>query len=161
MMRSKRGASFSSQWTYVIVVFIFVLFIGGISALVKDLIASPTTNLDTKSVAYANRITGIDTSNYVPSAAQMQQNYVIGDKNINSTSSNAKDFSIEYYDAQKRTDELQTKVGIGLIYSMPERVLVTLLGAPKTEFQWMLDTINWFFWVAMGIAVYLFIRGMK
>jgi hypothetical protein len=157
MMQSRKGNSFSNIYVYFGILIIFLLVVVGIQQLGDDLTTNPHANLDNRSLLYIAQINGIDVSEYNITGNEIYTSEVAVDNN---TGDAIKDFSLEYFFARDKTKSLEDRMGKKTIFNMPERVLVTLMGGSKGDFQWALDIFNWFIWISVTVAVILFIRGI-
>lgn len=157
MMRYRKGSSFSNLYVYFGILFIFLLVILGIQNLGTDLQANPHANLDNKSIEYIQLINGIDYNDYNKSGDTIYKSEVSVD---NESGDAIKDFSLEYFFARDKSKDLEDRIGKKTFFNIPERVIVTLMGGTSGDFQWVFNLINWFIWIALSIAVILFVRGI-
>ena len=121
-------------------------------------LSNPNANINTENQELINRVLNIDLSNYNSTASSTLESDGLSDR-TNSTGSNQKDNALELFYAQSQGDKLMNWAKD--IFTLPEFILVDLLGIPKTPITWIINLLNWFWNIGIIVAVYYFIRGIK
>jgi len=150
--------SSTNVYWYILLAFILVLFIGGIQQFTASMLLNPKINstLTNESMEYILMIQGIDISDYANiSSTDIETDQAVGQNN--QTGSQSKDYALEFFYSRSQA----SKLGLIIkgVYSFPE-FIATLLNIPLTSILWLIATLNWFWRIALLIAIYYFIRGI-
>jgi len=147
---------FTNVWTYVVIIFIYVVFIGAIRGFAEHQLNNSDSNLDAESLEYIYTILDIDISNYEVTASELENNEL--DDSTNATGSSAKDNSLEFFYGKSQAEKTQDYIKD--IFSLPS-FIAKLLKIPIKPISLFIGLLDWFWRIGIIIAGYYFIRGVK
>lgn len=141
--------------TYIGILFLFALLVGGLTILGNELLENDNTNLDNTSVEYIATLNGINISDYQGEEDTQEDPILITG---NGTQGNPKDESLEFLFAKEKGFSLE--LTIKRIFNLPSFILYDLLRLPKAEWSWITDIVGWLLGIVVVIAVVYFARGI-
>lgn len=152
--RNKKAKSLNNAWTYVVILFLFVLVTiiiqeSGKELLAKDLRGEIT--LSNSSIEYIGRVNAIDLSGYQANKEDWQESQVTN------SSGTPKDYAMEFLFSREKGADIESP--IKRIYNIPGMIIVTLFNQPVERFSWITALFGWILVIAIGLVVYYFIRG--
>lgn len=147
--------TFTNIWFYVIVIFLLVFFISSINILASQYLLNTDVPIDSENSIYAQKILNINLSNYSVSGSNIEKSSVYNQGN--ETGSQTKDMAIEFFYSRSIVDDVELVVKG--IFSFPGYI-AKLLNIPKNNIGWILSILNWFWRIAIIIALYYALRGI-
>lgn len=152
---NKKGKQMSNVWTYLIILFIFAILMFGIKQLGLELTQNPNQNLDNDSIEYIAELNEIDLSEYQVSSDLIESPILFTD---NTSQGNPKDYSLEFQFAKERGLPIENT--IKNIFSVPSVIVYQVLKMPRNNWSWIVDALNWFWRLAIIVALVYFARGI-
>lgn len=151
---SKKG-SYLNVWTYLIVLFVVVIFIAGVQYSGRDLIQSNQTNLDNDSLLYILQVNNVDVSNFT-SSQSVQEDPLTFDPDQGAK--NPKDYALDFlYAKEKFTGVIN---GAKLVFNVPSVIVYTIFRFNAQQFSWVLNILGWLLGLILLIAGVFIVRGL-
>lgn len=147
--------TFTNIWFYVIVIFLLVFFISSINILASQYLLNTDVPIDSENSIYAQKILNINLSSYSVSGSNIEKSSVYNQGN--ETGSQTKDMAIEFFYSRSIVDDVELVVKG--IFSFPGYI-AKLLNIPENNIGWILSILNWFWRIAIIIALYYALRGI-
>lgn len=142
-MFNKKGGALN-VWTYMLVIFISVIFIYSMTH-IGSFLNSPSTALSTNSLTYLGNISG-----------QSNGNLTEIDSNAGNNSVDEKwAFALSFLRLYKKVDAVKEK--ISYVANLPSFIVFTVLQVPQSEeYKYMIDVIfNFIGWATFLALIYL------
>lgn len=152
---NKKGKQMSNIWTYLILLLLFGVLMTGIVQLGNDLVLNENANLDNDSIEYIAEVQGIDLSEFDVTSQEIESAILFTD---NTSQGNPKDYSLEFQFARERGLPIENTAK--QIFSVPSVIIYQVLRLPKNNWSWIVDVLNWFWRLAIIVALVYFARGI-
>jgi len=141
--------------TYIFILFLFFVLVGGLIYLANETLTNENSNLDNDSIEYIANLNGINISEYRQTQAQQETPISLDPEYSEGT---PKDNAIEFLFAKQKSNNIE--VTIKRIFSLPSFIIVDLFRFPANDFKWLLDIIGWLLGLTVFIAIVYFVRGI-
>lgn len=150
--------SWTNVFWYVVLLFLVIVFVVGIQNYASAMLKNPDINetMTNETFNYIMAIYGINTSKFDVTDAQLTEDSILGISN--DTGSQAKDNALEFFYSRSQASKLGTTAKN--VLSLPGFIII-LLGIPANSIAWLISILNWFWRLAILIAGYYAIRGIK
>jgi hypothetical protein len=164
------GKSWTNVETWLGILFVFALLVGGLVAVGNDILLNPNSNLDNDSIDYIASLQGVNATQFQASSNPNTPNIISQyQKNItsiqtsatqsgNNTQGTSKDYSLEFFWAQDKSASFEAI--IKTTFNIPSYILGTLFRLPVNNFSWILNILGWLMGLLILMSVIFFIRGI-
>jgi len=151
-----KKAKLTNAWTLILIVFVFIIFIGGLvlsADMLSDQYEKGKINLSAGSQSYINKVYNVSGKESISFdefkvSEEAQADPILW--NSNESSGNPKDFAVEFYTTKEKSAPIRGKLQI--LYSIPSNIL-ELANIPLGDLSFLIDTIGWLISVAIVITL--------
>lgn len=144
----------TNVWTYVLIIFIAVLFITALQTLLGELLTSSNLDMSDDDINFTGQIMGIDLASYSKNKTELEEggSDVTGDH----TGSQLKDNAIEFF----YSNTIAGRIGstVKLIFTLPE-FFMKLLKIDISNILVFVNILNWLWSIGLLLSTYYLIRG--
>lgn len=140
--------------TYIGILFLFVVLVGGLTLLATETRLNDNSNLDNDSIEYIAALEGIDISEYQRTQSQQENSILITG---NESAGNPKDDSLSFLFQKEKGFNIE--LTIKRIFGMPSFILVDLLRLPLNQWNWIINIIGWVLGLMITIAIIYLVTG--
>lgn len=152
---NRKGQAMTNVYTYLIIIFIFIILTTGLIYMGNELISNSNANPDNDSIEYIAQIQGINLSEYRAEREALEK---LVSTNENYSQGNPKDEALDFQFAKEKGNSVE--LVLRTVFNFPSRLLVDILRLPLNNWKWLIDIVVWLLGLTVGVAVYYFIRGL-